>query len=219
VTLYAYDHCPYCVKVRMIFGLKQIAFNLVTLANDDEETPIRMIGKKMVPILEKSKNEFMPESLDIIKYVDALSDFGKPIVNESKDSKELTQWLKDSKNYHYFLAMPRWIQMGLDEFKTQSAIDYFSKKKELKIGSFAAALLRSPHFIAMANSHLQFLEELISSKKYFWSDQLSIDDFHVFATLRVLTATKAVVFPTNINSYMNRMSELAKIPLHWDKAI
>ena len=36
MKLYIYDHCPFCLKARMIFGLKNLPVELVTLLNDDE---------------------------------------------------------------------------------------------------------------------------------------------------------------------------------------
>ncbi|STF72102.1 glutaredoxin [Escherichia coli] len=53
MKLYIYDHCPYCLKARMIFGLKNIPVELHVLLNDDAETPTRMVGQKQVPILPK----------------------------------------------------------------------------------------------------------------------------------------------------------------------
>lgn len=53
MKLYIYDHCPFCVRARMIFGLRDVAVEEVVLANDDEATPIGMIGSKQVPILQK----------------------------------------------------------------------------------------------------------------------------------------------------------------------
>ncbi len=53
MKLYIYDHCPYCLKARMIFGLKNIPVELHVLLNDDAETPTRMVGQKQVPILQK----------------------------------------------------------------------------------------------------------------------------------------------------------------------
>ena len=50
MKLYIYDHCPFCVRARMIFGLRDVAVEEVVLANDDEATPIGMIGSKQVPI-------------------------------------------------------------------------------------------------------------------------------------------------------------------------
>jgi glutaredoxin 2 len=50
--LYIYDHCPYCTRARMIFGLKNVEHELVFVANHDEHTPIGLVGVKMVPILQ-----------------------------------------------------------------------------------------------------------------------------------------------------------------------
>ena len=38
----------------MIFGLRQIPVELIHLANDDEATPIGLIGAKQVPFLLKA---------------------------------------------------------------------------------------------------------------------------------------------------------------------
>ena len=69
--LYVYDHCPFCVKARMIFGLHQQPIELSFLLNDDEETPQRLIGKKMLPILVKDDQSAMGESLDIVDYIES----------------------------------------------------------------------------------------------------------------------------------------------------
>ena len=53
MQLYIYDHCPFCVRARMIFGLKNLPVQLRVLANDDDATPIGLVGQKMVPILVK----------------------------------------------------------------------------------------------------------------------------------------------------------------------
>lgn len=41
--LYAYDHCPFCARVRFILGTKNIKHNVVFLANDDKETPTKLV--------------------------------------------------------------------------------------------------------------------------------------------------------------------------------
>ena len=79
MKLYVYDHCPFCVRARMIFGLKNLPVELVVLANDDEATPIGLVGKKVVPILVKEDGTAMPESLDIVHYVD--EHFGEKILS------------------------------------------------------------------------------------------------------------------------------------------
>ena len=53
MKLYVYDHCPFCVRARMIFGLKNLPVELVVLANDDEATPIGLVGKRLFQFWSK----------------------------------------------------------------------------------------------------------------------------------------------------------------------
>ena len=134
MKLYVYDHCPFCVRARMIFGLKNLPVELVVLANDDEATPIGLVGKKVVPILVKEDGTAMPESLDIVHYVD--EHFGEKILSEHI-RPEIEAWLKEVGSYYGHLTTARFTQIGLAEFETQSAVDYFTKKKKEFIGDFA----------------------------------------------------------------------------------
>lgn len=191
---------------------------MVTLPNDDEETPISLIGKKMVPILRVKDREPMPESLDIVRYADNLSEHGSPIMKPSRNNEELNKWLKDIRQYHYKLAMPRWVNAGLEEFETKSAQDYFIKKKELSIGPFKDNLAQTKELIEMAHVHLQGLENLIQGEKFFWNE-FTEDDLHVFASLRCLTVVKDLKLPKKLDQYMNSLSEAGEVPLHWGVAI
>ncbi|MCB0378345.1 MAG: glutaredoxin 2 [Bdellovibrionales bacterium] len=217
MKLYVYDHCPYCVKARMIFGFKKIPLELITLANDDEQTPISLIGQKMLPILVEEGHAPMPESLDIVKYLDEKKEYGEPVMNPSHEDPRLATWLKEIRQYHYALAMPRWVVMGLEEFASPSAQEYFRKKKELSIGPFEEALKRTPELMAQAHKHLNVLEKIIEGEDSFWKE-LSYDDLHVFASLRCLTTVRGLELPPKINNYMNRMSERSQVPLHWNLA-
>jgi hypothetical protein len=49
-TLYVYDHCPFCVRVRAALGVKNIKHNLHFMANDDIATPTKLVGRKISPI-------------------------------------------------------------------------------------------------------------------------------------------------------------------------
>lgn len=58
-TLYQYDHCPFCVRVRLALGFKNIKHNLVFMANDDVHTPTAMVGKKVAPIMVRGGRQKM----------------------------------------------------------------------------------------------------------------------------------------------------------------
>jgi len=48
--VYVYDHCPFCVRVRLALGVKNVKHNVQFLANDDITTPTKLVGKKIAPI-------------------------------------------------------------------------------------------------------------------------------------------------------------------------
>ena len=216
MTLYVYDHCPYCVKARMIFGLKKQDFQLKTLLNDDEKTPKSMIGTKMVPILEYQPGKYMPESLDIISYIDKLD--GQPIVEEDEDPK-LNDWLSKNSQTIYTLAMPRWIKVDLEEFNTPESRNYFETKKTDYIGSFEEALKNTPQLLAQIEPELQVLEGFFPKSQPYFKEKLSLNDFHLFASLRSLSLVKGLKYPENLKNYMEKLSKSSKVPLHFSVAV
>lgn len=216
MKLYIYDHCPYCVKARMIFGFKKVPVKLVSLLNDDEKTPISMIGVKMLPILELKKGKFMPESLDIISYID--NQDNSPKVSW-RENKKLSNWLDKNSGLCYELAMPRWIKAPLDEFKSKKARNYFQKKKENYIGPFKEALNDTESLIEEMEEELERLESFFSQKQDFFKESLSINDFHLFAFLRSLSIVKGLVFPPKVRHYSRKISAKSKIPLHHSLAV
>lgn len=218
MTLYIYDHCPYCVKARMIFGYKNIAFDLVTLLNDDEKTPIDMIGVKMLPILTLDDGSQMPESLDIVKKID--ESYGKHFLSNEKFDFNLEVWLTEAKTFAYPLAMPRWIKIGLEEFKTQGAIDYFTKKKEDYIGSFSEHLKKTDEYIKQAEEHLEKLELLLPDNGDFYlEEKASINDIHLFPMLRSLSVVKDLEIPSKVYAYMKKQEKFTGVNLHLSSAL
>ena len=217
MKLYVYDHCPYCVKARMIFGYKNIDFELITLLNDDEKTPIEMIGQKMLPILIREDKPHLPESLDIIKEIDAAH--GTKFISEKPMDKDLETWLSEARAFLYPLAMPRWIKAGLDEFKTKEAVDYFTEKKEAYIGPFKEHLEKTEDYLSLAHAHLEKLENILKGSDFYLGDKASINDINLFATLRSLSVVKGVDFPKKVLTYMKKQKELSGVPLHIDIAV
>ena len=214
MKLYVYDHCPFCVKARMIFGLKEIAFELVILLNDDEATPIRMIGKKMAPILHDGER-YIAESMDIVAHIDGLS--GTSILSGPRNPA-VAQWNSKVSSPLFSLSIPRWATADLEEFSTTAARAYFTGNKERMIGSFEGHRAASTDYIATLNRELQALAPLIQSSEAV-NGELSDDDIHLFATLRSLSIVRGIVYPPAVDAYRVRMAERSGINLHDDIAM
>lgn len=209
MKLYVYDHCPYCVKARMIFALKQLPFELIMLLNDDEATPVSMVGKKVVPILQKDDGTFMPESMDIVHYVDKLDN--TPILT-GPTTPQISVWLKTIAGYINRLLMPRYAQADLAEFATAAARQYYIHKKEAVVGSFDVCLVESPDLIETVNTDLQALDKLIVAQEA-CNGLLSVDDIHLFAVLRGLSIVKGIKYPPRVEAYRQNMAQLSGVEL------
>ncbi|HHT7855589.1 GrxB family glutaredoxin [Pasteurella multocida] len=215
MELYVYDHCPYCVRAMMIFGLKNIPFKKHVLLNDDEETPIRLVGKKVVPILVKEDGTAMPESLDIVKYIDA--HYGEAIL-QTAIRPEIEALLAEITSYSNYLLMPRFVKLDLAEFATQSAIDYFTKKKTDYVGDFTQHFNNTPTYLARLTQDLEKLSALVMGETSL-NQHLSFEDILVFPLLRNLTCVKGLRFPARLEKYIKRLSELSKVELYTSQAI
>ncbi|KYQ96261.1 glutaredoxin 2 [Serratia plymuthica] len=212
MKLFIYDHCPFCVKARMIFGLKNLPVRLVTLLSDDEATPISMIGKKMAPILQKDDGSYLPESMDIVRYVDNLD--GWPLLT-GKNNPAIADWLQRVGGYSAKLLLPRIANADFEEFATDSARQYFTHKKQASIGDFSEHLANSADLIAELETDLQALSSLIVTSDAV-NGSLSEDDIQLFPLLRSLSIVAGVTLPENVEAYRNRMAQLSDVPLLLD---
>lgn len=215
MKLYIYDHCPFCVRARMILGIKGIDAEQIILQNDDEDTPIGMIGAKQVPILQKQDGSYMGESLDIVRYIDGLSNEGRL---KEEIRTEIQTWLDKVNSYSSKLIQPRTVLIDLPEFSTQKAIDYFVHKKEQNIGSFQNNLEKTNEYLQQIHQDLATLADLIQSEQAL-NKEISMEDIHVFPILRNLTIVKDIVFPEKVENYIKNMSNLTGISLYTEKAV
>ncbi|WP_274571404.1 glutaredoxin 2 [Neisseria leonii] len=215
MKLYTYDHCPFCVRARMIFGLHRLEFEEVVLANDDEATPVAMIGAKQVPVLEKTDGSYLAESLDIVRYIDHLG--GRPLLDEAV-RPEVSDWIARTADTVRRLVHPRVVLIGLPEFATQSSADYFTRKKEAAIGCFADNLAQSETLLVQLHGDLADLAELAVSEQAF-GGRLGLEDILIFPLLRNLTMVRGLQLPPKLAAYTAKMSAETAVPLYTDQAV
>lgn len=114
MKLYIYEHCPFCTRARMIVGLKSLPVMLQVIMEGDAETPLRLIGKKAVPILQKEDGSHMGESLDIVRYLDGIG----PTVLMAPQDPTLDAWVKEAWPTALKLFIPRFVQADFAEINT-----------------------------------------------------------------------------------------------------
>lgn len=215
MKLYIYDHCPYCVRVRMLAGLRHLSIEEIILLNDDEHTPISMIGAKQLPIIQKSDGTYLGESLDIVNYLNELTN--APPLDSAR--AEIEAWLESANHDVQRLVMPRSVQLELAEFATESATNYYIDKKQQQIGDFAEHMQQTDEYLSNIHQHLNTLNQLAQSEQWLNGKQLSMEDILIFPILRNLTMVRGLILPEKLRHYVNHMAEQSSVHLYFNRAI
>lgn len=215
MKLYIYEHCPYCVRADMVARYREVSLQRVCLANDDEATPLALVGAKQVPILQFDDGHAIPESLDIVAALDPLGRSARRL----RPALDPEPWLQPLTAVHTHLdclLFPRVLQLGLAEFASAAARDYFRQRKEAVIGrSFAQALDETVE-------HMRAVEQALASMPAlpFPADaRLGMDDVLIFPTLRNLTMVRGLRIPHPVQDYLRRISGLLAMPDYTDRAV
>ncbi|WNN50724.1 glutaredoxin 2 [Hafnia alvei] len=215
MKLYVYDHCPFCVRSRMIFGLKDVACEVITLPNDDEETPTHLIGKKMLPVLVTESNEAIGESLDIVKYIDET--FGSSVLTVT-DNPAIEAWMEEATKLIYPLAIPRWASSDFEEFHQDAARQYFINKKEAVFGPFTRLLEQTETMVSEINAKLEALELLFSQQDRD-TGHFSLTDIRLFPLLRSLSIVKGIHWPLRVDAWRREMAVKSRVNLNDNIAV
>ncbi|MDI2113292.1 glutaredoxin 2 [Commensalibacter nepenthis] len=211
MKLYIYEHCPFCVMTKMIFVLKNYPVETVYLLYDDVQTPMQMVGRKLLPILEYKPNRFMSESVDIIHYMDR--NIGEPqVILPVVD--EVGQWVKEVERFIYRLTYPRWIRAPFPEFSSEEAKKYFYKSKDPSGRGFMSDLA-DPALLQRAQRAIDRLENILVDYPLIDLTQpISISSLSLFAQLHSLSIIKGLQYGPIIDKWRQSTAKTFFIPLN-----
>lgn len=228
-SLYVYDHCPFCVRVRFAFGIKGLKHNLVFMANDDVPTPTNLVGKKIAPIFE-DQGEAMLESLDIIAKVDSENRYGSPgAFKPASDRTDIKEWQKKVKATNSLHQRSRYMMVPMPEFHMRDGREAFVKKHPVppydkpewaeldqatRWRKYEGAYQDSLKLIDQTSADLVELDKMVYSADYCTEGGLSYDDIDLWARLRSLTVVKGVKWPDKLRAYMDNLAKLGDCPLY-----
>mmetsp|Transcript_52736 Transcript_52736/g.123342 ORF Transcript_52736/g.123342 Transcript_52736/m.123342 type:complete len:296 (-) Transcript_52736:126-1013(-) len=239
--LYGYEHSHYTVRCRMALGLNKVPYRMIWVAEDDAETPTRLVGKKITPIIEFPGESPMMESSDIIERVEGDTTYGPRVLGPQTDRPELDAWVKSLSVPMRNLGRPRYIRSSvLPEFHSASArarfvtthplpdpqtgetlskADWAALPKESRDAVYEHYWKDSEAQLASLNTALAGMGDLIASADHVSPHGISWDDIVFFSRLRGMTMIKGVEFPPALEAYLERMSKHTDIPLLSQMAI
>lgn len=210
MKLYHYVHCPFCVRVRMGFGLLGINYTSRVTPYDDEQTPLKLTGKKMLPIVVYPDGLAQNESLDILKAQDPKDALHWSALE--KYESVINPLLDKIGSPVHSLAMPYWI--WTPEFNDRSR-EYFQLKKEIKRGPFKELVKNQKGYIQKLDLILK-AEILPELAPFYKSDKLTILDIMIASHLWGMYVVPEYQFDPAIHNYLQKVKELTRFNYHED---
>lgn len=207
--LYHYIHCPFCIRVRLSLGFLKINYESKVLPYNDEVTPVKLTGVKMLPIFESENKTIQNESLDIIKTLDRENLIYKSITPEQ--IRNLTMILDNIGSEIHSLCMPYWI--WTPEFDDDSRA-YFQKKKEVKRGPFKNIIQDKEKYLKSLHEKLLKIENELS--QFYQGDTFSILDIMLASHLWGMYIFPEFQFSEKIHNYLQRVKKLCNFDYHED---
>jgi glutaredoxin 2 len=209
MRLYLFEHCSICFRVRMAAALKRLHLQETVVLEDDSETMIKLVGKRVVPILVKDDGQPMLESMDMVAHIDSL---GAPIL-VGPQRVDLAAWASATADKTAPLTWPRYPLLGLPEFGTIAAHDHYVVRKRKRLGDLVELRAKTREYIDALMPNLETLDRVIESPTAL-NGTLSLDDIRVLPLLRSAAVVKGLRFPQRVREYFeSMMSRIGYQPL------
>lgn len=202
MRIYMFEHCSLCFRVRMIAALKRLHLQEIVVLDDDTETMVGLVGKRVIPILVKDDGQPMLESMDMVKYIDGQGD---PILT-GPERIEVAAWADRIVSKTAPLTMPRYPLLGLPEFNTIAALDHYHLRKRKAFGDFVELRADTRRRLNELTPDLEELDRLIASPAAV-NGTLSLDDVRVLPLLRAAAVVKGLRFPRKVRDYFESMMD------------
>jgi glutaredoxin 2 len=200
MRLYMFEHCSLCFRVRMTAALKRLHLQETVVLDDDSETMVELVGKRVIPILVKDDGRPMLESMDMVDYVDGLGDR----ILTGPQRGEVAAWADKVVAKTAPLTMPRYPLLGLPEFGTIAALDHYNLRKRKAFGDFVELRADTRRHIDALMPDLDELDRLIEAPLAV-NGKLSLDDIRVLPLLRSAAIVKGLTFPQKVRDYFESM--------------
>ena len=208
MKFYHYPHCPFCQRVRLALKFKKIEYEDIPLSYADVDMPTKLIGSKMLPIIDFGDGTIMAESLDLLEALEKR--FPEPTLSHQWLVPDLdwAQKIVVSIPQYFDVTLPYFLDdyEGAPEFDA-AGIKYFQEGKEAKRGqTFAEMKAAVP---ALYEKNIKPILNVISEKvgDAWIGPQFSMADCVLASDLSGLRSVRDVSVSALIIRYIERVEE------------
>jgi len=194
----------------MALGFLNLKYDSIVVPYDDEATPIKLTGKKMLPALT-SDNKTINESLDVIALIDTDKKLNVDLISKNESFNQLQILLNELGSPLHSLTMPYWIYTP--EFNEKSR-NYFKKKKEAKRGPFSELVKNQSQYLKKLEPFLLNIENELSP--FYQSKEFGLFDILIASHLWGLYIVPEFQFSEKVHGYLQKIKLKCHFNYHQD---
>ncbi|WP_082025156.1 glutathione S-transferase N-terminal domain-containing protein [Ruegeria sp. ANG-R] len=204
MKLFVFETCPFCVRARIMAGLKDLSPELVYVAPGQVPAELEgWVDRLTVPILVDGET-LIQDSTEIIRHFDAI---GTPLLSSYDTGLELEKWRETVSSALNALCYPRMPRLNVPELASSEALAFFESAMPERIGmAFADALARTPQLAVEVEAALPRVVQFLAS------GDISFDTLAALAELRSLTMVAELNFPEQVSTPFYELMSCAGIP-------
>lgn len=234
LTLYQFELCPYCHKVKAGLELKGIPYRKVEV-NPMSKHELAKVGpnpdgRKKVPVIE-FKGDVVRESSDILRWLDAAHPGSRPLLPDDPKSQtvanEIDTWVNDDLTQILPTVLYGTWSESIKAAKLTVKTSNFSRADNIKVSIFGSVIMK---LIAkrilkkrgngqsgeeLLSRELDRLEEWLGDKPYLCGDTVTLADASAHGALtcvKEFPAFKFVESRPKLKSWYERVAE-QRIPV------
>lgn len=216
MKLYHYEHCPFCQRVRLFLGYKNIPYEKILLSYDDQEIQKKLIGHRGLPIIEFDDGTVMNESMDILREIEMR--YPNPIgfVGPVEAKFQWSSMVMTSLPRYFDILLPAYETYYSAEFeKFPEGKKYFVESKEKKRGKNFSDLRAETPKIFKENilPTLEKIIDIVEDEFFLMGPTFSVADCVLAADLSGIRLIDNITIPTDIKTYIRRVERHCRTDL------
>lgn len=215
MKFYYYPHCPFCQRVQLFLGYKNIPHEAIILSYDDKKTPKNLCNSDTLPIVDFGNGNIMNESLSIIREIE--NKYPHPIgfIGPVEGLFQWSSMVMTSIPRYFDVLLPVLFENYKEFTEFSSGGKYFKSSKEEKRGKSFDILKKETPEIFEKNI-LPLFEDIIEKveDEYFlMGPTFTVADCVLAADLSGLRLVKNISLPKEITNYISRVEKRCRVEL------
>lgn len=215
MKFYYYPHCPFCQRVQLFLGYKNIPYEAIVLSYHDKKTPQQLCNSETLPIFDFGNGKIINESLHIIREIENFVPHPIGFIGPVEGLFQWSSMIMTSIPKYFDILLPVLFDHYKEFIDFPEGGTYFKESKEAKRGKTFTELKSEAADIFTTNV-LPLLEPIIEKVEdefFLMGPTFTVADCVLAADLSGLRLVQNIDVPKEILDYIDRVERRCRVRL------